>query len=920
MILERVLLESWGCLKWPVEIHFHPRVNLIHAPNESGKTTLVNAIRMLLLEPVSANVAVYRPWGSEVAPRGVVEFRTKKGRWRVEKTFTRNGHARLLKERNGIWEPVSTDPDRVHVRTVELVTGATVVKRRGRERAHDQMARHGVLYALWLDQGRLPLEQLQLVGAAERDLAAAVGAVVIAERDRLLVEAARKRAAYYLTEKRKAETGELAAAAERVRTARENLERQRERAAELNEWQEKVENATFLMEETELLLRDAKQQLAQVEEQLGKLVVVDEELTGAKKRRHETEMALTTWRKKLDDLEQTRRTLLHYEQERVALAEKSATRQRLSDQYRRQYEENERQLDALEEPARHSAAAVRLARDRLDLARAFVELRDLQTRLETAKPLLEERQSLMKERQGLIVPSEVEWKQLLELQTSLAIEEAKVAAARMRVTWHADTDLDARITVDDRETDTVRLPAQSSTEWEALEKTEIRWDGLGTIRIERALETTVTRQLEKVKALRNSLTDELRTWGVSSLEAIERRIAQASACDLRLTQVEATLQGLLPEGRSTVEERLARVEARIYAIRARAPELRNEDPDIDTAEKEVREAEEVARQQALLVEEQRERGKMLQEQLQKADIELERIEARLRQVEGEIHTLNGRLQVLEDDGLTDSERVERLVQLEAAFIEAEQEVQRLTARANTYEEVQGEYEACKRSLQSLLENRDRYRHELTAASVRAAALAEDGAYSALVRAEEEMQLAISEYDNLRMKAEARDLLVRTLLDECERHRSELFEPIERRVSNLWERVSGGRYVAVKVVDQLRPNAVVPRDYPEETPPPERLSGGAQEQLGTIVRLALAETLASASEDEGQTVILDEPLPHSDPLRRRRVVELLSHPAPGVQIIILAHDPRDYAALRTDAEHDLTVLIYQAQEAAAARES
>jgi len=72
-----------------------------------------------------------------------------------------------------------------------------------------------------------------------------------------------------------------------------------------------------------------------------------------------------------------------------------------------------------------------------------------------------------------------------------------------------------------------------------------------------------------------------------------------------------------------------------------------------------------------------------------------------------------------------------------------------------------------------------------------------------------------------------------------------------------------------------------------------LSGGEQEQLYLIARLALADVLAK---EERQLVVLDDVLNATDAGRLARLLNLLEEVSDRLQIIILTCHPERYRGL------------------------
>jgi len=77
---------------------------------------------------------------------------------------------------------------------------------------------------------------------------------------------------------------------------------------------------------------------------------------------------------------------------------------------------------------------------------------------------------------------------------------------------------------------------------------------------------------------------------------------------------------------------------------------------------------------------------------------------------------------------------------------------------------------------------------------------------------------------------------------------------------------------------------------------EVLSGGAREQVGAALRLALAE-LSLKAKDEGITVVLDDAFVNTDADRARKLMPMLLRASQkGIQVIILSCNPREYSGL------------------------
>jgi AAA domain len=86
-----------------VDIPFGPGLNVLFGPNDLGKSTLADAIRLALLLPYgSTDCEPYMPWAGGGDPVVDLTFATEEQRyWRVRKAFGKGGSAFLEESKNG---------------------------------------------------------------------------------------------------------------------------------------------------------------------------------------------------------------------------------------------------------------------------------------------------------------------------------------------------------------------------------------------------------------------------------------------------------------------------------------------------------------------------------------------------------------------------------------------------------------------------------------------------------------------------------------------------------------------------------------------------------------------------------------------------------------------------------------------------
>lgn len=174
------------------------------------------------------------------------------------------------------------------------------------------------------------------------------------------------------------------------------------------------------------------------------------------------------------------------------------------------------------------------------------------------------------------------------------------------------------------------------------------------------------------------------------------------------------------------------------------------------------------------------------------------------------------------------------------------------------------------------------------------AIGDQGRLGDVAVADRELEAAQRENDALWRRARAADLLHRTL----EQRRSEALrayqEPFHRAVVELG-RLVYGRDFDVRLGEDL---TILSRRIGEVTVDYDSLSGGAREQLAVIVRIACARLVG----DNGVPVFLDDTMGYTDPSRRLTMGAVIAAAAATSQVIVLTCDRSRFAGVGSARTH------------------
>ncbi len=150
--------------------------------------------------------------------------------------------------------------------------------------------------------------------------------------------------------------------------------------------------------------------------------------------------------------------------------------------------------------------------------------------------------------------------------------------------------------------------------------------------------------------------------------------------------------------------------------------------------------------------------------------------------------------------------------------------------------------------------------------------------------------AEEQYQQVLRRAEAARLLRETLAKHRAAARRDYAAPLRHRIAALGRRIFGPDF-DVTLSEDLD---VVSRTVGGTTLPVEQLSTGAREQLAIVVRLAIAAL--TSRDGQGVPVVLDDALGWSDSVRLARMGDLLAEAGRHSQVVLLTSQPDRYAAI------------------------
>ncbi|MCW8193386.1 AAA family ATPase [Proteobacteria bacterium 005FR1] len=862
MQLKRLAIQQFRQFREPFElVALTPGINLIHGPNESGKSTLVRAIRAAFFERHrSGTVDDLRPWGdSAAAPTIDLEFEAGGKEWRLTKSFLQRKRCDLQ---------VGTQRfsgEEAEAKLTDLLGYEQP------QRGASQDRHWGIPGLLWVEQGTGQELQQSVEHAGDHlksALNSLLGEVASTGGDDIINQVSAQR-------------GELLTGTGKPRGEYDRIAKQRqELEAQLSTLQERI--ATYQADVDRLgeLRRDHQQ-----DEANKPWHVLWQQHRQAEERFRHVQQRQQEQAREQQALESCQQTLGLLEQRREEMSEQAARLQKREKEHEsacKAHAELQAQSPQLEQKEREAQQAYSAAESVVKQARAqsqreklAQDVHRLQARLDTlAESIGKVRgyQNDLKSARAELRDNTIDEKALAALRkTCRELDETRirlqVVATRLRYELEAGRSLSLK-----------GKSLEGSGEEQLLEESELHIPGIGKLSIAPGGEdvSKLRRQLER---LQQDEAAQLGKLHVTSLEEAEARAQSHSKSLENLRRLEALLESAAPKGLEALcneeaDVRKQRDDCRseldsLPSTEGKTLPLREAEAALQAAEKALQSAETTLREHRTQLAMAQQRQESARKEWQALDDEIrapereeaaEKLAQQIRNVQQQQSALASSLR----------ERQAEIDQAQPDFLQ--QDMQRLSASAQQAEEARRQRALELQALQSRLEVQGAEGLEEKCNEVAA-----------------ELEHASRRYQELHRRAQALDLLLDLLQDKRQALTRRLQAPLQKHLD---------RYLALlfpkarlDVDENLKPGAF---EREGELGHMEELSFGAREQVALLSRLAYADLLKEAGRPT--LIILDDSLVHSDTERLGQMKRILFDAAQRHQILLFTCHPENWRDL------------------------
>lgn len=879
MILHVIELTHVGPFRETIRVGpFAPGLNLLCAPNETGKSTSLRAAARALFDKHTTKgeeLKSLQPAGTDLAPRVVVEFETHSKRYRIEKTFLHSPRSLLQQWQDGAWQSLA-EADLADQRMQELLHSSLP------GRGATKPEHWGFLGFLWARQGEpceWPKLEDEAVGQQIRARLARVDLDPVIEQlrarlasiaDAIITTGGQPRTGGPL----KQAEDELAA----IETELATLHATRANIDSAHQRYQRALGAVAQLEkehaEREVQTKALGEQALAAERMRGELETRQVEFTAAQEKLTAIAGDVALLAQRQANIAQTRDALAKAEEAaKTVEARVTAAREKL-DQQQAIRPQHESRLSTLRTEFQRLQNLLRLRQ-----LTANAKLLDQQ--LAKTNQASAQLAGLTASKAKLPAITAAKVRKLEELTDQVRTQKAQLQALGLTVELMPERASSAEVH-DGKNSGPHILPPGEVTRLHSPQSLDLTLEGWGRITIRSGAHETQNVAAELAES-ETRLRTALEEAEIPSLDAARETLARRKELEAQIKAAESTCAELLgdyetPEAlRDAATSAANRVQALAATLLPTAAELARSSSELEADEAQHAEAIPAAEKSlkafdktlAQLRTEERDATEALQ---------------KLMSTAGEHRT---RLRTLESQAVDLAARYPKGIEpakarAQVEFTQAEARV--MATKAGLPPDFEKFPERNKRAataLQQLANELQVARSDRDSARGALETLGGQGIYSRETELEEKKVEVTLRRDAARNRGWSARIAHNLIEHRRQAATRAVLTPLEQRLTAAFAELTGDRAREVFLDEHLQ-IAGIGRSR-AESHAFELLSQGAKEQLLLCLRIAVAQELATA---EPQVLILDDVLVNTDSVRQERVLDVLTSLSARIQIIVL----------------------------------
>jgi energy-coupling factor transporter ATP-binding protein EcfA2 len=896
MILRNIEIEGWACFADAVKVGpFDDRLNLLCAPNGKGKSTLLEVMTRGLIDTHTVGgleAQSLRPWGRTLTPKIQIEFAHGSVEYRLRKRFLDKPSA-LLEVRDGLrWTSVA-EGDAADRQIRELLRAEA-------PGAGLSSAKHcGIMQVLWSPQDTSASSALS--GDVLADIHAALGVEITGPEGIKLQKRVENLYLQFYTPTGRLRSGsgeplvtrlnrERTEAEKRFECARLNLtkvEAGRERVALLRSHHEDLSQSA---ERLTAELKQARLHLAEYEN-----LVSQKDAREPRKRAAEAQYARI--KQQLDAIQDCRETIIQAEKDLTAIdidLPLASDLVAIGEQAQKTAAANLQNALANQSKVWEFAARAKVARRFVELQNTLASLSQQLRNVELASLEIERCESAVR---AVHAPTQ---EQLVKMRAAFKTrDDARIRLESSLIGLELSPIADSAIRIISGDlTGEQTVPAGGSARISGSPTVEVEIVGFGRIRATGPPGSAAEyrQRFERATAQVNELTQ---SFGTTDLAHLEEVWGNAAGLKRNLQSAQDQLGAyLLGKSIESIQVERKQAELEFQSIIYQQPTWIAEPPDVNVIEDA---GQQLQQNSEVELREAQDAANLAQQSVHEAKLQQSALLSRHAQRRSQVEDSNRQLEALNSDGKSTELRYQERDQAALDYDAQKAAIQKLDQELALYITSPVKIVAAlEPQVTEATQARDLARDRLRDEEARVRQLSSEAPYGALTEADEKLQVILGKLHDEELRTEAVALLRSTIEESRLEAISSIPDRVAETATSILHRIAGTGFRTICLSENLAPTGVSPTSAAGVVSLAE-LSGGEKEQIAFAVRLALAKELARS---ERQLLVLDDSLSATDPIRFRRILEILQESAEELQILILTCDSLRYEALSDLKLHDL----------------
>jgi len=888
VILRSIRISGWRCFSEPVEISgFTDNLNVIYAPNGTGKSTLIEALTLGMFDNhrvTGTDIKAIKPWGRMLSPSVAIEYNNKGVNYRISKTFLDGAKSLLERMDGGHYTPVAENN---HADTMVRAMLTRAVPPRGLSKSEHR----GLAQILWAPQGDLNL--IKLSGDVIADIRAVLGIQVSSSVTNPIEQKIEALWGQYFTGTGKLKSGreapEIIRIREKLQEASSELTRAREQQLLFDEASRRVEDLRARQRQSSSFAAGIAEEIGKAEVKVKAYEKLDAERKQKAEQKKAAEAQYAALKQRIDAIAEARKSEADYRQLLDTLEKELPVR---SEHLRKLVLEEEKSRRIVENLRRERAAIE--AADALWQEAAFFndtdkkvkELRSLLGNIVQAQSDLENHQ---KARAGIIAPD----KETLRAigRAIMDRDKSRVHIDAASITLEIVPERDIRVEIISGDVPGAELmQAGQPAQYKGCPEVIIDLKSMARIRA-RGPKASIEQYRQSLSETEQRLKILTAPYGTTDIDVLNDLNKQAEAIDRKIKEADIRLETLLAGSmRESIEQELHRTEAALSVLLGKHPEWEKEKPDIYALKKELQQTNDAFANAVSAAEHNYSNARQARS---KAEDASDQASEKMTELRSRLAGIHKQLTDLTADGKTDEARFaemnEASMTWNACKIGLEESEKQLSDIGDNPAAVLEKLEI---QLNEARVEATNTRDAVQRAEARLQMLSDHGTYTMLSLAEEKVEQLKRDIAAEELRLSAVQLMHSLLAERRNEIMAGITGPVELSASRILKRIAGNRLGQVKINTEFCLQGIIPDDTTGEVAV-TNASGGEQEQLHFATRLALAEVVAGA---ERNLIVLDDVLMATDAGRLARIMTVIEETAQRMQVLILTCHPERYSSL------------------------